>query len=61
MGVEDLKPLILQSVCHKWAVAIVVLQLPDLIYAITPPQQRGFIKGRYIGGVLCAVRALCEK
>ena len=48
VGVGDLRPLVLQNLCHKWVAAIVALQLQDLICAITRNQQRGFIKGRYI-------------
>ena len=47
-GVQDLRPLVLQNFCNKWVANIVALQLQDFIAAITPLQQKGFPKGRYI-------------
>ena len=47
-GVQDLRPLVLQNFCNKWVANIVALQLQDFIAAITPIQQKGFIKGHYI-------------
>ena len=46
--VLDLRPLVLQNTCLKWFTAIIALQLQDLIAAITPLQQKGCIKGRFI-------------
>ena len=48
VGVADLRPLVLQNCCHKSTSATLLLQLQDLIFAITPVHQTGFIKGRYI-------------
>ena len=47
-GVQDLRPLVLQNFCNKWVANIVALQLQDFIAAITPIEQKGFIKGRKI-------------
>ena len=48
VGVEDQHPLVLQNFNNKWVVAIIALQLEDFVSAVTPVQQRGFIKGWYI-------------
>ena len=48
VGVHNLQPLVLQNFNNKWIAAIVALPLEDFISAVTPMQQRGFIKGRYI-------------
>ena len=45
---QDLRPLVLQHFNNKWVASIVSLQLQDFVSAVTPIQQRGFIKGRYI-------------
>ena len=45
---EELRPLVLQDTCHKWVAAIIGLQLKDLLTALTPSYQKGFIKGRFI-------------
>ena len=46
--VSDLRPLVLQNTCLKWFTSILSLQLHDLILAITPLEQKGSIKGRFI-------------
>ena len=45
---KDLRPLVLQNTCLKWITSILSLQLSDIISQITPPQQKGFIKGRFM-------------
>ena len=45
---KDLRPLVLQNTCLKWISATIALQLSDLISQITPKQQKGFIKGRFM-------------
>ena len=45
--VRELRPLVLQNTCHKWFAACISLQLQDFIMALTPVQQKGFLKGRY--------------
>ena len=47
-SVHNLRPLVLQNTSHKWVAAILALQLRDYIDALTPIQQRGFIRGRSI-------------
>ena len=47
-SVQDLRPLVLQNCNNKWVASIVLLHLQDFVSAVTPIQQRGFIKGRYI-------------
>ena len=45
---EELRPLVLQNTCHKWVAAIIGLRLKDLLTALTPNYQKGFIRGRFI-------------
>ena len=45
---KDLRPLVLQNTCLKWITAIISLQIADIVAQMTPPQQKGFIKGRYM-------------
>ena len=45
---QDLRPLVLQNFNTRWVACIVSLQLQDFVSAVTPIQQRGFIKGRYV-------------
>lgn len=45
---KDLRPLVLQNTCLKWVSATIAPQLSDLINQITPKQQKGFIKGRFM-------------
>ena len=45
---KDLRPLVLQNTCVKWITSIISLQLGDIVAQITPPQQKGFIRGRYM-------------
>ena len=45
---KDLHPLVLQNTCLKWITSIISLQLEDIVAQITPPQQKGFIRGRYM-------------
>ena len=45
---KDLRPLVLQNTCLKWITGIISLQLSDVVAQITPPQQKGFIRGRFM-------------
>ena len=45
---KELRPLVLQNTCLKWITSILSLQLSDIIAQITPAQQKGFIKGRFM-------------
>ena len=46
---EELRPtLVLQNTCHKWVAALLRLQLKDLLRALTPSCQKGFIRGRFV-------------
>ena len=45
---KDLRPLVLQNTCLKSISATIALQLSDLNNQITPKQQNGFIKGRFM-------------
>ena len=44
----DLRPLVLQNVALKWLAASISLHLKDLIIYLTPLEQKGFIRGRYM-------------
>ena len=46
--VANSRPLVLQNTTHTWMAAIVALQIQDLVSALTPVEQKGFIKGRSI-------------
>ena len=39
---------ILVVTCLKWITATISLQIADIVAQMTPPQQKGFIKGRYM-------------
>ena len=45
---KDLRPLVLQNTGLKWISACIALQLSDIISQLTPPKQKGFIKGRFM-------------
>ena len=45
---DELRPLVLQNTCHKWFAACIAYQLKDLVSYITPIQQKGSLKGRFI-------------
>ena len=62
--VRELRPLVLQNTFHKWFAACVSLHLQDFIAALTPVQQRGFLKGRYIfdhlWNVVCSLSSMTQ-
>ena len=49
----DLRPLVLQNVALKWLAASISLHLKDFIIYLTPFEQKGFIRGRYMFDHLC--------
>ena len=42
--VTNCRPLVLQNTAHKWMATLVALQTQDLVSALTPSEQKGFIK-----------------
>ena len=48
ISVTQLRPLCLQSVLFKWVSMTLYLMLQDPLLYATPPEQKGFMKGRFI-------------
>ena len=48
VGTDELRPLALQNTSHKWFMSCITCRLKDLIVYVTPVQQKGSQKGRFI-------------
>ena len=46
--VQNLRPLVLQNTAHQWLASILSVQVGGFTEALTPIQQKGFIRGRSI-------------
>ena len=48
VAINALRPLCLQNVLLKWVTARLYLMMVHLVAFVTPPEQKTFIKGRFI-------------
>ena len=60
VSINALRPLCLQNVLFKWVTATVYLMLEDSVAFVTPPEQKAFIKGRFIFDHMWNVRGSWE-
>ena len=48
IAVTELRPLCLQNVLYKWVTGTLYLMIEDIVRFVTPPEQKAFIRGRFI-------------
>ena len=58
VSVKDQRPICLQNVRTKWLTATLLIMVQDALNQVAPPQQKGFLKGRFMIDHLVSARDL---